>query len=180
MAYEGDWGTFVHIPKCGGQFFRRILYLHIGKGEEVGDYHGLPWDIKDGFTVVRHPVMWLRSLWTYRSNSGWETTQPKKPNWPIILGLTQWAKGLTWSEFVEALYEQGSDIVSTVFGMYRHPNVRIYKLEQLDKLMDDLNLSNTIAVDHNETLNKPPLKPDEVRMLEHICRDSILEYGYDN
>ena len=184
MAWVGDWGTFVHIPKCGGQGLRRYLSEHMGGGYDEPPQHGIPPYIKPpAFTVVRHPIAWLRSFFAYRSMHGWEVL--RRPDrtidhvnyWPVMFGLTQWAAGLTWSQFIEGLVKQDVDIVQVVYGMYRHPAIKIYQLENIGELLNDLGLPDSLPVTH-VTPNKPREGWHEREMLEHLLRHSIKEYGY--
>lgn len=184
MALKGAWGTFVHIPKCGGFGFRRYLRENIGSGYEDPPYHGLPETIERGFTLVRHPVDWLRSFWTYRTQHKWEIrrrgdkTINHVNNWPAIFGLTQWAAGLSWPSFVDGLYDNGWDIVSTVYGIYRHPQVKVYRLEHVDELIADLGCTAPLPITH-VTPNKPEVTRKQREKLERLCWRSIVDYGYD-
>ena len=176
MAYVGPWGTFAHIPKCAGLAIRHHLEEHIGHGEEIGDYHGLPAEIESGFMVIRHPVSWLRSFWAYRNNAGWAINENSVYNWPVIVGITQWAAGLSWSDFVDRLCKYDIDIVSTVYGMYRHPNLEIYQLENISILFDDLGISSEFLMMH-ETPNKPDIR-GELHKLLYLTYDTCSKYGY--
>jgi len=184
VAWVGPWGTFVHIPKCGGQGLRSYLSEQMGGGYDEPPQHGVPPFIKTpAFTVVRHPISWLRSYFAYRNMHGWEVLKRADGTinhvnyWPAIFGLTQWAAGMTWGEFVNGLLDQGVDIVSTIYGMYRHPAVKIYQLEHIDVLLDDLGLTAHLPVTH-VTPNKPTIGWHEREKLEHLCRRSIKDYGY--
>ena len=180
MAWVGDWGTFVHIPKCGGFGMRRFLSATLGQGHDDPPYHGLPETIENGFTLVRHPVSWLRSIYTYRKNSNWHIRRDERNrinhvnNWPVIMGLTQWMKGLTWGEMVDRL---DYDIVSCVYGMYRHPSVKVYQLERVEDLLIDLGISETLQVTHI-TPGKPTVTAKQREKLERVCWRSMVDYGY--
>ena len=174
MAYKGDWGTFVHIPKCGGFGFRKFLDEQMGKGEEDGHYHGLPPTVEDGFMLVRHPVSWLRSIWAYRNNNDWKYNYNSPQYWNVIMGLTQWAEGLSWADFIDGL---DHDIVSTIYGMYRHPNVKVYKLEEVHQLLFDLEIDENLPVTH-ETPDKPDMTVVQRMVLERVCGRSMVDYGY--
>jgi hypothetical protein len=184
MAFKGEWGTFVHIPKCGGWGLRQYLREHFGNGIELAPYHGLPVaKIDNGFTLVRHPVTWLRSIWAYRNNSNWEVRYKKDGSighvnhWPVIMGLTQWAKRLSWADFVDALVEHQIDIVSIVYGMYRHHNVVVFKLEELDALYEHLGTNKPLPVEH-VTPNKPKITQQQWEKLAYVCHRSMVDYGY--
>lgn len=177
MAYVGKWGTFVHIPKCAGLAIRHHLDTHLYTGEEIGDLHGMPLEIKHGFAVVRHPIAWLRSFWAYRTNEDWALKSAYDYNWPIIVSMTQWAAGLSWDEFCRALFAYGLDIPAYVFGMYRHPNVRLYQLEYIGDLFGELSIPHDFTKIH-ETVDKPEVAPAQVELLHRACQNSISEYGY--
>lgn len=175
MALKTKYGTFVHVIKCGGQSVR----TWIGPGTEIGDYHGLPADIEDGFMLVRHPVSWLRSLWAYRNNSGWAIKEPIVRNWNVIFGLTQWLKGTSWEEFVHEIYMHDLDIPYIVYGMYRHPKVKVYKLEFMENLLSDIGLDPGLAKTKiHYTTNLPEITRGQRQALASVCRRSISEYDY--
>jgi len=174
MAYVGDWGTFIHIPKCGGFGFRQFLTDQMGKGVEVGPYHGLPETIDRGFTMVRNPVDWLRSIWAYRNNNDWLYKSNSRQYWSVIMGLTQYAEGMPWDVFVEWL---DRDIVSTIYGMYQHPSVKIYKMEDAHQLLFDLEIDTELPVTH-VTPFKPKVTRAQRDRLERVCWRSMVDYGY--
>jgi hypothetical protein len=183
MAYAGVWGTFVHVPKCAGWGFRRYLEKYMGAGEEIAPFHGVPGDIENGFAIIRHPIDWLRSFWSFRNNDGWvvryndDGTLDHVNYWPAIIGMTQWAKGTTWPEFVDALVDHQIDIVSNIYGMYQHHNVKFYKLEEIHVLLLDLGLDYELQK-YNVTQNKPIVTKQEQEKLAYVCHRSIRDYGY--
>ena len=152
----------------------------MGAGKDEPPYHGVPPDIQDGFTIVRHPVSWLRSIYAYRTLHKWKILRDGRNRldhvnyWPPIIGLTQWMAKLSWAEFVDRL---DFDMVSCVYGMYRHPNVRIYQLENADKLLDELGIPGPLPITH-ATPGKPEVTDEQREKLERVCRQSIKDYGY--
>jgi len=181
MAYKGAWGTYIHIPKCGGWSMRKFLPQYLGAGHEAKPYHGLPETVERGFTLVRHPVDWIRSLWTYRNNLQWKFrgghAAKASSYWHACIGLTQWAAGLPWADFVDQLCALDNDIVYVIYGMYRHPDVKIYQLEHVGELVADLGLDAEFPVTH-VTTGKPTITDEQREKLERLCRRSIEDYGY--
>ena len=80
---------------------------------------------------------------------------------------------------MDKLSEWDYDIVNAVYGMYRHPNVRIYQLEHVQDLLYDLGVSDPLPVTHI-TPGKPEVTAAQRRQLEHVSRYAMRAYGYDS
>jgi hypothetical protein len=165
MAHTGKWGTYVHIPKCAGFSIRSALRDHFGSGKECGDIHGYSYDITDGWTVIRHPAAWLRSFWAYRNNSGWDIDPNAPLYWTPILAMTQWLKGTTWPGFVRAVTVTKPGLVGRIYGMYEHPNISVFLLEDMEPLWSFLGGKFSLPQIH-VTLNKPKITKEQRYTIE--------------
>lgn len=160
MAYVGSWGTFIHIPKCGGLDIRARLDRHFQSAkhpdypdreyierEEIDLFHTVPGNIREFpppyFAIVRHPVTYLRSLYCYMVRKNWRVNEFNfVPNWPAIVGLVKPYARDDWDEFVEVITKDNPGVVSAIFRMYWHPTIiRYYKLENIEELYADLGMN---------------------------------------
>lgn len=84
MALRFDEYIFVHVPRCGGNYVRRLVDEFANQNaidlliQEVGPPHvnalGLPLDVMAGhvsFCIVRHPLTWYISYFGYRLIKSW-------------------------------------------------------------------------------------------------------------
>jgi len=79
--------VFLHVPKTGGNWVRRVLETNFeGVELDLDTVNGNPWapyghnDLADvghrapfRFAFVRHPVDFWRSFWRYRMRKGWQS-----------------------------------------------------------------------------------------------------------
>lgn len=178
MALKGRWGTFVHIPKCAGLPIRKWLRDNLGPGEEVGDFHGLPQLVECcTFAVVREPTTWVRSIWAYRLRSGWEEEKEFAYNWPIIVAMTKWLQKTSWEQFIYSLVYYDFDIPLNIYALYDHPMVKLYRMEELDQLQNDMCIGHPVPHGH-VTACKPKVTLAQWAMLRWVCRRSRRKYGY--
>ena len=176
MAYKGTWGTYYHIPKCGGISIKYYLKSHY---RDPGDYtgggkqHRLPEaadDLTKAFTFVRHPADWLLSFYAYYEFMGW--------NWPElpeeIADMFRFAEGLFWPMFVKTVTEKKPGIVGDVFDLYCLPGVTVYHLEDIQNIFgEDIGLKNVMEI-------KPVMTAAHRAMICEAEKDTLLRYGYDN
>jgi hypothetical protein len=85
MALQFDEYVFFHIPRCGGNFVRRLVKhleddnridLHT---EEIGSVHCTPLNVEvdvlagnTSFCVLRDPLTWYKSYFGYRLLKGFK------------------------------------------------------------------------------------------------------------
>lgn len=82
--------TFLHIPRTGGTWVRRVLSenrlieseLRSETRQESSEYsvnswHMVPENVSNAFCFVRHPATWYQSYWAYKQDtSSWSHTNP--------------------------------------------------------------------------------------------------------
>lgn len=84
MALLTDKFLFLHIPKTGGSYIRKIIELLNIKGEEKSHHHSRFPELLDHrptinltdktvICFIRHPLTWYQSRWAYRLSTplGW-------------------------------------------------------------------------------------------------------------
>jgi len=76
MALNFNIFRFYHIPKTGGNYFRKIIKVIGIETSESGHVHCSPLDLMDNnknvsITIVRHPFTWYESYYRYRVVTGW-------------------------------------------------------------------------------------------------------------
>ncbi len=92
MALVLPQALFVHVPKTGGTWVRRVLEeAGLARGE-LGRAHATPDELRHEphfrhadvvFAFVRHPLEWYRSYWAYRRKHGWHRPSPQELQAPI-------------------------------------------------------------------------------------------------
>lgn len=90
MALASDNFVFLHIPKTGGMWVSSVLRRSATTfmlGHQHSHFPQLL-DIKDEqwyndrliFTMIRHPITWYQSVWSFRMKSGWKMNHPLDAN----------------------------------------------------------------------------------------------------
>jgi hypothetical protein len=146
MPFVGPWGTFIHIPKTGGQWMRHVLRsnfdLEKNSYRNVKYTHTLPEDKAEGtwWTVVRHPAEWLRSFWAHRyhecyavghfqlrpiDSSAWNTFNVR------TVGLLDW----DFERFARRMATKEPGLISWFFFYFLAPRVQAIRLEDVDDFL---------------------------------------------
>ena len=179
MALNGPWGTFIHIPKTGGISLRYALRtIYQTAGEEAGFTHSVPPTYDKAFAVVRHPVAWLRSYYTYRVKFGWMPKWDAPPCWNAIMGMTYFADRLPWDEWVKAICTQKPGLVGLVYALYDVPRVTFYRLENITELFNDLGIK-VFLPQLNVGENKPDVTDEQRLMMCEAEKATLERYGYE-
>ena len=174
MALVGPWGTFYHIPKCGGMSLRYFLKNHYHmQGVEVGNQHSLPprdSDLTNGWTVVRHPAEWLLSYYSYCDAREWVWNERPQE----LRDLTDYAAGMFWPMWVKEVTTRTPGMIGQAFGLYCVPGIKVYRMEEMDSIYGE----------HIHAKNEQEIKPVMTRVQwDMICeteKDTLERYGYDN
>ena len=144
MAYVGPWGTFIHIPKTGGQWVRRVLRASI-TGTEDGGVHALPHentpDKQFCFTFVRDPAYWLRSYWGHRMGDAvpgepFRFTTNNGNLWNDLNRFTFPHMSEHFETFARNIALHLPGIVGWFYHYYTAPDVRWYHSEDAAQWLD--------------------------------------------
>lgn len=131
MAYCGRWGTFIHIPKTGGNWVNRVIRTKFGSGKNDGVGHGLPWnwDSPPFFTCYRDPAKWLRSTWGHRRDNGWKPYPHNDVPWATFINMTQKYRSDDFEEYGMNVIMNFPGIISWFFELHAPPNTFVFSLE---------------------------------------------------
>lgn len=101
MAIELQNCVFLHVPKTGGRWVRRMLERHVQgwkyMGDPIMDAHTWRADFKPidsdkpAFAFVRHPVTWAESLWNHRAHK--QKSHDSNWNWQEYVPVEKLAVG---------------------------------------------------------------------------------------
>ena len=174
MAFVGSWGTFYHIPKCGGISMRYFLKSQFrDSGREIGNQHTFPQpgdDLSKAFTIVRHPADWLLSYYAYMFDHDWHWAECPKE----IHALFRFVEGMFWPWYVRAIANNAPGVIGKVFGLYAVPGVKVYKLEEIDTVFGGpIGLKNPTDI-------KPVMTLEHWQLLCASERETLERYGYDD
>lgn len=206
---------FIHAPRTGGTWVQAALN-NIGlKPEPIGLKHchiscgGDPFNIvRDGniytMTVVRHPISWYISNWSYgltigkrawKDGRGWKPFEPDAmwhPTWDIDVHCGS----PHFNEFIELCMELYPGFLSHLFNEYTRvpPDREASMIAKTETLEDDLAKALTEAgIDFDEEkMRETPrtnesfphhrkyakLLRDQVLRLIDAERPMMIKYGY--
>lgn len=172
MGFKGAWGTFYHIPKCGGISMRYFLKAHFhDAGIDYGKQHELPQpgdNLENAFTIVRHPADWLLSYYAYMESHDWRWPECPKE----IRDLFAFADGMFWPLWVQAVSAQAPGAVGRVYGLYCLPGVKVYKLEEIDDIFGmEVGIKNVTEI-------APVMRLSHWQRLCEAERETRARYGY--
>ena len=159
MAYCGPWGIFVHIPKCGGDLVRNGVGEMYGNdvGVELKGVHcngrGL---VGDKFTIIRDPLMWMRSYHTYMRLASWKWVAFPPKLWEMLGG----ERGDDFEGFVKWCGDRPG-IIKRFYDYYIDDDIRVFCLEK-PHIFEYLGIKNQIV---HETRSKPEIKRWMVDMI---------------
>lgn len=166
MPFYGPWGIFVHIPKCGGDMVKTHLQDRYGMdvGMNLKGVHCNGRGLKgEKFTVIRDPLLWIRSYHTYMGLNRWKWVG-FPPNMFEMLGGQ---RGDSFPRFVEWCGERPG-IVGRFFEYYTDDDdMTVYTLEG-DALFKYLGVRNYVI---HETKFKPGIEG----WMEEMIRESERE-----
>lgn len=169
MAYVGEWGTFIHIPKTGGKWLRWNLANGMGKGTESGPYHGLPLELnKNTFTLVRTPSTWYRSVWWHLHRDDWRQAKTDSPVWNYLTRMLVECKSSSFSEFIVNVYATYPGVYSWVAESLAPPGVRRILLNDASAWM---RTELAIAYVDETPIDVQPMPPEITLAVREIITD---------
>jgi hypothetical protein len=173
MLY-GPWGTYIHVPKCGGVAIKEFLRKTYGvKGEDVGENHSYLTSVEGApnpWTAIRHPAEWLLSYFAYYETNGW-----RWEDLPIEVDKQfKYANGAFWPFFVKMVCERNPGAVGKVFDLYCIDGVTVHHLENINDVMGDY-----VPVKHTQDI-KPVMTDEHWQMICEAEKETLERYGYSN
>jgi hypothetical protein len=152
-----DGSVFLHIPKTGGTWVRRVLKKMNLVDKEIGYFHSCSTG-KFVFTFVRNPFSWYESWFKYQESNGWKNFE----NWhpcSILNGLGS----NNFETFLKNVLSHHPGFISNLFFSYTSNASFVGKQENLrENLCKALSLSN-INFDKYLIMNEPPLRVSQFR-----------------
>ena len=147
MAYtfrnNGAIWVYPHIPKTSGRRIQEILKLSFNDGNNLtmdGHAHNLPnnWEVyDDGFTVVREPAEWLRSLWGHRNRNKWSPDRGDT----LYTSLSNMVQPYASDDFDEFAWNVTGNLPGLIgwfFGIYTAPPIQVVQMENVDRFLREL------------------------------------------
>jgi hypothetical protein len=187
---------FVHVPKTGGTWIKKVLRPQIGGAIYTRTSHGNPWaaaghpDLRDlegieGYrcAFVRHPVDWWLSFWRHRQRRG--------GSWDMSLELDRAVRAKTIKRYVHHILERMPGFVSMMFAQYAGvPGHEIDFVGRLERFDADIRIALTRAgfdVDALDLTAAPKnvgavgheFTPRQRRAIAEAERAGIERFGYD-
>lgn len=171
MPFVGKWGVFIHIPKTGGQWMRRVLKKYDPEQTwyQIPDTHTLPKTLEgiedqQWWTIVRHPAEWLRSYWAHRCHESGATKrfsvkQSKSEIWMTLCALTLPHMNWDLEKFTLNVVTELPGLVSWFYHYYLAPNVKAVRLDDVNEF-----LAQTFDI-HNP---QPKLNTSKVKMKKEL------------
>ena len=178
MPCKGEWGTFIHIPKCAGITIREWIYKQYGlspRQEDFIDQHRMPDDLTDAWTVIRHPVDWIRSFYGYMSNNHWQWDDLPQ----FIHDIFRPYYGMWFPQFVNSVALEQPNAVMKVYDHYIVDGVRWYRIEEIDDMFRHFGTGLQLFNIH-KTDNKPVMTEEMRQTLLWSENLTIKKYGYEN
>lgn len=127
----------LHPPKTGGHAWRQAARDTFGaKVHAVQPYHGMPYDKtvfmgRRVWMFVRHPALWLRSLWGDRVKSQWQEPHASSALWNDICLLVDEYKSDSFDTFAYSLINDYPGIVGWTFKHFEHPRLEVGYTERM-------------------------------------------------
>ena len=151
MAIFLKRSVFIHIPKCGGRWVKKMIEDHIPEfsysGDPVYDAHDRPaTPHHTPFCFVREPAMLAHSLWHHRARKK-QNTRGHQFNWQDDVRLERECQSKDYLQFMLNV-ANNQNAVSDYFMDYIDPyeNILVGKLENIGAdLITFLQLGDEVA-----------------------------------
>lgn len=171
MAYVGEWGTFIHIPRTGGKWLRWNLVNGMGKGRESGPYHGLPEKLDENrmFTLVRPAHIWYRSIWGYMMRMEWREGGTESPLWNYLTQMTVRCKSDVFQEFIFNMMADYPGMYTWMVESLAPPGVvRVDLRNATQYLHETVGLKYVDTTPQDVTRGLPDISPETKKLIESM------------
>ena len=130
MAIRLPKSIFLHVPKCGGTWVRRVLSAchlvqdQLLKHATLDELRALPsgeWNRLPAFAFVRHPASWYRSYWAYKVSVGWDGSN----------GIDDLVKATQFEPFVRNCIRHLPGLAGKLYQTYSNGAVYVGRMELL-------------------------------------------------
>jgi hypothetical protein len=181
VAYVGEWGCFIHIPKTSGVWVKTVIKTDSDPGSHDGITHGLPTDwTKHGryWAVVRDPADYLASCWAHLWRNGWET-YPRRVPWQTFVELIREYKSEDFDEFIEKIAVHRPGIVNWFFMVHTPPPVVAVRYgEELYQYLRDMGYDPDSVHPRNTGHNVPTLTETHYRKIRESEREAYARWKF--
>jgi hypothetical protein len=179
MAAIGPWGTFIHIPKTGGQWVSKVLH-QLDPGYRSGYGHDLPddWTKPPIWTVVREPASWLGSIWAHRVRESWHM-YPHKVPWQRFCQMTELLSSKDFEQFVENVTTKVPGILTWMLKAYIPPPVRTIRFgEETYHFLESLGCNPYEQKVINKGWNSPEVTQEIRDKVWQVEKEAYGRYGF--
>jgi len=184
----GDKYCFVHIPKCGGKWVRKVLQDEsLDYTKDVSDGHApAPDDLPEGlvsFCFIRHPASWLASWWAHCERHGWANEGPMPEDFDLVKPyhwmqtITARHRGERFEEFVHNLEGARPGFVAKFFKPFIDSVDLVGQQETLREDLGTITGRTFSQPPFNVGLNRPTPSPEIVRYVASQEPIEALGYG---
>lgn len=178
MAYSGVWGCYIHIPKTGGMWVKKVLG-QMGPSYADGSSHGLPedWTHDRMFCTVRHPAKWLASVWWHRITHKWADYKGHVP-WHYFCMLMKEYETKDFPEFVENVTTNLPGLIGWFWGTHIAPPVMVVRLEDAPGYLASIGANPDAIPPQNVGTKVPNLTEEVIDMIWAAEKPTYEKYGY--
>lgn len=130
MAVRLAKSIFLHVPKCGGTWVRKVLHScglakeELIKHATLAELQAIPsgaWANLPAFAFVRHPVAWYRSYWAFKIEHGWDAKN----------GLDDFIRADDFESFVKNCIREKPGLAGTIYDMFTRGATYVGRVEIL-------------------------------------------------
>lgn len=181
MAAIGPWGTFIHIPKTGGQWASKVLH-QLDPGTRSGFGHDLPdnWDKEPIWTIIREPASWLGSAWAHRVRENWHM-YPHKIPWQHFCKMTEMMATNDFEIFVDRVTTETPGLITWFYRCYTPPIVQTVRYgKEMYAWLKELGCNPDLVEPMNTGFNSPEITEEIRNKVWESEKESYDRYGFSH
>ena len=141
----------------------------------IGQIHGKAEDYTDAWTVIRHPVDWIRSFYGYLHNNNW--VWEDLPD--FINDIFRDYYGMWFPQFCNSVATEQPNAVLKIYDNYIVDGVKWYRLEEVNDIFRHFGVGMQMPNIHRTT-NKPIMTDETRQTLLWSENLTIKKYGYEH